>query len=601
MKKREKKRKYSVARNCFYVMKDSVRRYPLVMVCTLLISFISVAQSVLWAYLPTTVVSGIENGSGLSQILPAVGIIVIVIAAAHLANTYLSAVHTVQKSNYRQYYSIYVNNRIMNCRYQMLEDSGVQARIYQIMDLILPDDNSIGVNAVLNGVMNLFLTVVGIASCGAILKQLSGWIILFVPVISVINTLLTRITDRYIRTHRDEWAKTDRKIAYINEKLILKDYAKDIRSYHCENWILGRLERLITERGRWFCKVQNFSTGLGIVRILVNLVYDVVVMGYAVWAVGKGMISLSSFVLYIGLIAELSRFINRFFGAFNSLIAGSQDVQLIREFLEQGEEEQKKSGLLKQIGTDGVSICFDHVSFRYTEEGENVISDLNLCIRKGEKVAIVGGNGAGKTTLIKLLCGLYQPTEGRILINGLPMDEYEPEEVYRLFSAVFQDFIVFPFSLEQNVAMAEEREIDRDRVKQCLLDAGLTAYAERPEVKLISEAHEDGTDLSGGQTQKMLIARAIYKDAPVMLLDEPTAALDAVAEAELYEKYNSFAKGKTSVFISHRLASTRFCDRILFLKDGKVAEEGTHEELLAAGNEYAQMFETQSRYYKEEQ
>ncbi|MBQ8800525.1 MAG: ABC transporter ATP-binding protein [Lachnospiraceae bacterium] len=600
MKKQEKKGTYSVTQNCFYVMKDSIRRYPLVMVCTLLISFLSVAQSILWAYLPTAVVSGIEEGSSLKRILPTVGIIVLAIAATHLVITYLTAVHTVHKSNYRQYYNIYVNNRIMNCRYQTLEDSGVQARIDQIMNLILPDDNSIGINAVLNGVMNLILTVVGMASCAAILKQLSGWILLFVPVISVINTLLSRMVDSYIRTHRDEWAKTDRKIAYINEKLILKDYAKDIRSYHCENRILNRLERLIAERGRWFCKVQKFSTGLGVVRILVNLVYDVVVMGYAVWAVGKGMISISSFVLYIGLIAELSRFINRFFGAFNSLISGSQDVQIIREFLEQGENENKKSGLLKEVGTDGVSIRFDHVSFRYAEDGETVISDLNLCIGKGEKVAIVGGNGAGKTTLIKLLCGLYQPTEGRILINELPMEEYEPAEVYRLFSAVFQDFIVFPFSVAQNVAMEEEGKIDLTKVKQCLSDAGLEAYATRPDTKLVSEAHEDGTDLSGGQTQKLLIARAIYKDAPVMLLDEPTAALDAVAEAELYEKYNSFAKGKTSVFISHRLASTRFCDRILFLKDGKVAEEGTHEELLAAGNEYAELFRMQSGYYKEE-
>jgi len=601
MKKQEKRGNYSVAQNCFYVMKDSLRKYPLVMVCTLLISFLSVLLSLLWAYLPTTVVSGIEEGSGLGKILSIVGIIVLAIAAIHLGITYLTAVHTVHKSNYRQQYIIYVNRKVMKCSYQTLEDAGVQTRIDQILNLIFPDDNSIGINAMLNGVMNLILTAVGVVSCVAILKQLSGWIILFVPVISAINTLLSRMVDSYIRKYRDEWAKTDRKIAYINEKLILKEYAKDIRSYHCENWILDRLEKLIGERGKWFCKVQNFSTGLGIVRIAVNLIYDLVVMGYAVWAVGNGMISLSSFVLYIGLIAELSGFINRFFGAFNSLIAGSHDVQIIREFLEQGEEQGKKTGLLKEIGTDGVSIRFDHVSFQYTEDGEQVISDLNLCIRKGEKVAIVGGNGAGKTTLIKLFCGLYQPTDGRIYINEVPMEEYNSEEVYQLFSAVFQDFIVFPFSVAQNVAMEEEGKIDLNRVKQCLSDAGLDAYAKRPETKLVSEAHEDGTDLSGGQTQKMLIARAIYKDAPVMLLDEPTAALDAVAEAELYEKYNSFAKGKTSVFISHRLASTRFCDRILFLKDGKVAEEGTHEELLAAGNEYAQMFEMQSKYYKEEQ
>ncbi len=601
MKKQKLKGKYSVAQNCCYVMKDSLGKYPLVMVCTLVISFLSVLLSLLWTYLPTVVVGGIEEGSGLKRILLAVGIIVLGIAVLHLVITYLTAIHAVQKSNYRQQYTIYVNRKVMNCNYRTLEDAGVQAKIDQILNLILPDDNSLAINAVLNGVMNLLLTAVGMVSCVAILQQLSGWIILFVPIVSVINTLLSRVTDSYIRRHRDEWSLTDRKIAYINEKLILKDYAKDIRSYHCEEWILNRLESLIKERGVWFCRVQNFSTALGVVRIAVNLIYDIVVMGYAVWAVANGTISLSSFVLYIGLIAELSGFINRFFGAFNSLISGSNDVQVIRDFLEQDEEKGTKTGLLKEIGTDGVSIRFDHVSFSYEEDGEPVISDLNLNIRKGEKVAIVGGNGAGKTTLIKLLCGLYQPTEGRIYINERPMEEYDSEEVYELFSAVFQDFIVFPFSVAQNVAMVEEGNIDLKRVKQCLQAAGLDTYAGRPETKLISEAHEDGTDLSGGQIQKMLIARAIYKDAPVLLLDEPTAALDAVAEADLYEKYNSFAKEKTSVFISHRLASTRFCDRILFLKNGKVAEEGTHEELLAAGNEYAEMFEMQSRYYKEEQ
>ena len=601
MKKQKSKGKYSVVQNCCYVMKDSLRKHPLVMVCTLVISFLSVLLSLLWTYLPTVVVGGIEKKSGLGEILLTVGLIVSGIAVLHFVITYLNAVHTVQKSNYRQQYIIYVNRKVMNCNYRTLEDAGVQAKIDQILNLIFPDDNSLAINAVLNGVMNLLLTAVGMVSCAAILQQLSGWILLFVPVISAINTLLSRMTDSYFRRHRDEWSLTDRKIAYINEKLILKDYAKDIRSYHCEEWILNRLEKLIGERGIWFCRVQKFGTLLGVVRIAVNLIYDVVVMGYAVWAVSTGKISLSSFVLYIGLIAELSGFINRFFGAFNSLISGSNDVQVIREFLEQGEGETKKTGLLKEIGKEGVSIRFEHVSFSYEENGENTISDLNLCIRKGEKVAIVGGNGAGKTTLIKLLCGLYQPTEGRIYINEIPMEEYDSEEVYQLFSAVFQDFIVFPFSVAQNVAMEELHKIDNSRVKQCLQAAGLEAYAERPETKLVSEAHEDGTDLSGGQIQKMLIARAIYKDAPVLLLDEPTAALDAVAEADLYEKYNSFAKEKTSVFISHRLASTRFCDRILFLKNGAVAEEGTHEELLAAGNEYAEMFEMQSRYYREEQ
>ncbi|MBE5873512.1 MAG: ABC transporter ATP-binding protein [Lachnospiraceae bacterium] len=594
-----KDKKYSVLQNCLYVVKDATKNYPLVMVYSLIISFLSVLLSMLWAYMPATVLKGIEEHWKLSYIILAVAAIAVGMAIANFAVTYFAAVHSVAKNNCRQQYILYVNKKIMNCRYQTIENADVQVKIEQVENLIFPDNDSIGINAVLCGVKNLILTAVGVVSCIAILQQLSGWIILFVPVISLINTLIGRLCDRYYQKNRDNWSKTDKKIAYINEKLILKEYGKDISAYGCEDWILDRLESHIRERAGWFRKIQNFDDALGVIRILVNLVYDVVVMGYAVWGVLNGSITLSSFVLYMGLISQLSSFINRFLGSFNSLIAGSNDVQLIRDFLEKDEQLPAKTGLKEQVGEGPLSIRLENVSFRYTEEGEDVISNLNLCIQKGEKVALVGENGAGKSTLIKLISGMYRPTEGEIYLNDVPVSEYAPEEIYELLSVAFQDFVVLPFSIACNVAMAEEQDVDRELVRRCLTEVGLDKYAADMDEKLISEAHVDGRDLSGGEVQRMLIARALYKNAPILLLDEPTAALDAVAESELYQKYHSLTAGKTSLFISHRLASTRFCDRILFMKNGGIAEEGTHEELLAAGKEYAELFELQSRYYKD--
>ena len=229
-----------------------------------------------------------------------------------------------------------------------------------------------------------------------------------------------------------------------------------------------------------------------------------------------------------------------------------------------------------------------------------MISDLNLTIKKGEKLAIVGENGAGKTTLVKLMTGMYTPTEGRICYNGIPIHEYERNEIYQLISAAFQDCVIYPFSIADNIVLGNPVRSE-ELIRKCMKDVGLEKYIPRINDMLISEASENAIDLSGGERQRLLIARAIYKNTPVLVLDEPTAALDAVAESELYLLYKKFAENKTSLFISHRLASTRFCDRIIFLKNGRILEEGTHEHLMEEKKEYAKLFELQSRYYKKGQ
>ncbi|MBQ7919022.1 MAG: ABC transporter ATP-binding protein [Lachnospiraceae bacterium] len=244
----------------------------------------------------------------------------------------------------------------------------------------------------------------------------------------------------------------------------------------------------------------------------------------------------------------------------------------------------------------------EDVSYRYPEAENDTIKHMNLTIKPGEKLAIVGLNGAGKTTLVKLLCGFLDPTEGRVLLNGEDIRKYNRRDYYDLFSAVFQDFSVLEASVAVNVAQNVDN-IDENRVRLCIEKAGLTEKVNSLpagiDSKIGRQIYEDGVELSGGQTQILMLARALYKDGAVLVLDEPTAALDPIAENDIYHKYSEMTKGKTSLFISHRLASTRFCDRILFLENGEIAEEGTHESLLAWGGGYAKLFEVQSRYYKE--
>ena len=244
----------------------------------------------------------------------------------------------------------------------------------------------------------------------------------------------------------------------------------------------------------------------------------------------------------------------------------------------------------------------ENVSFRYPGAEEDIIHDLNLTVHPGEKLAIVGLNGAGKTTLVKLLCGLLDPTEGKVLLNGKDIRDFNRRSYYDLFSAVFQEFSVLDVTVAEQIAQTTEN-IDYDRIADCIDKAGLTEMiAKLPkglQTHVGREVHLDGVLFSGGQTQRLMLARALYKDGPILLLDEPTAALDPIAENDIYMKYSEMTHGRTSMFISHRLASTRFCDRIIFVADGGIKEEGTHESLLALGGEYAKLFEVQSRYYQE--
>jgi ABC-type multidrug transport system fused ATPase/permease subunit len=240
------------------------------------------------------------------------------------------------------------------------------------------------------------------------------------------------------------------------------------------------------------------------------------------------------------------------------------------------------------------------VSYTYPNSESPTIKNINLTIEAGEKIALVGLNGAGKTTLVKLICGMYTPTSGSILVNGYDINEYNREEYYSIISAVFQQYKFLPVSIAQNISIFKP---DNARLEECIEYSGIRDKLEKlPDginTPLIKELNPNGAELSGGESQKLLLARAIYKPSSILVLDEPTAALDPIAESEMYGRYNDFAADKTSLFISHRLASTRFCDRIVYIQDGEIKEIGTHDALLNANGKYAELFNIQSHYYKD--
>ena len=250
-------------------------------------------------------------------------------------------------------------------------------------------------------------------------------------------------------------------------------------------------------------------------------------------------------------------------------------------------------------------IVFENVSYRYPGSESEVIQSLNLTIKEGQKLALVGENGAGKTTLAMLAAGIYKPTQGRVLWDGIDVATIPRQERNRQLLFVFQDVFVFAGTLAENVCGCERQDIDEPRLWKALEEAGLEEMVRKLpkgiDTPLTTYIEKDGVQLSGGQTQRLMLARALYKDGSLLILDEPTSALDPLAEAELYRNYYRLVKDDTSIFISHRLSSTQFCDRVVFLKNGTVAEDGTHAELLALGGSYSEMFEAQAQYYKDDE
>ena len=305
--------------------------------------------------------------------------------------------------------------------------------------------------------------------------------------------------------------------------------------------------------------------------------------------------------LYFTAVSTFTTWVMGILQAAEKLHEESLDLSQVREFLEYPEPFRFEGGTAIPKA-DAYELRLEHVSFRYPGAEEDTIHDLDLTVRPGEKLAIVGLNGAGKTTLVKLLCGLFDPTEGRVLLNGVDVRDLNRREYYGLFSAVFQEFSILDVTVAENIAQTTE-DIDTKKLWDCIEKAGLTETIQKLPKGLDThvgrQVYLDGVLFSGGQTQRLMLARALYKDGAILLLDEPTAALDPLAENDIYQKYKDMTAGKTSLFISHRLASTRFCDRIIFVADGHITEEGTHDQLLARGGAYAKLFEVQSRYYQE--
>jgi len=329
-----------------------------------------------------------------------------------------------------------------------------------------------------------------------------------------------------------------------------------------------------------------------------------VAYGYLIYLAFSGKIDAGEFVLYFAAITGFSGWLGSIFSQLAEMKRISLFVTKFRNYLDFPDVFKREGGIsVYDKLTSPCRIELKNVCYRYLGAESDTLHNINLTIKPGEHLGIVGLNGAGKTTLVKLICGLIDPTSGEILYDGINIKEYDRIEYYRIFSAVFQQYSLLPLSIEEAIAETTVENINNNKVKDCLITAGLwdkvISLPNGAKSVLDKSINDDAVVFSGGETQKLLLARAIYKESPVLILDEPTAALDPIAENKLYENYHEITDEKTSIFISHRLASTRFCDRIILIDNGRIAETGTHIELLKTEGIYFSLFETQAKYYRD--
>lgn len=610
MKKEENKtekrnplhKEYGLFSNIRFILKKTIEQERFLLVLFPLGMIGEPFMKYLWTFWSKAILDMITRGEDIQRLFWTMALFVVLMLFTTLVCTYYNNGIGWRYIKARMGIMGEMNRKAMTIDFEHLENTDV-------MDCFQKARNACGGNY--NGVEGMmrrsgtFLNSLAVVVVGIlILGTMNPWIVAGMVLLALINFFITDYVNKTAKAKVwDPLATWWRKRAYLQNITTSFDMAKDIRMFGLREWLMEKYRQLNVTRYAAQIKNGKLWFWASVSSNVMWFLSQLMIYAWLVYSVVRGNMTLGNFSLYLSSSGTFFSYISMLLGDVSDLLAKSREVDDFRSFLDFDGGETKAEGkiLTKQPSYEFV---FENVSFKYPKAEKFALRELNLTLQAGERLAVVGLNGAGKSTMIKLLLRLYEPTEGRILLNGVDVREYDKRSYYDIFAPVFQQVELFAFPMEENVSMKEPAKTDSGRAEKCLRDAGLSeklaSLPKGTKTEMLKVVYDDGVDLSGGEKQKLALARALYKDAPVVVLDEPTAALDALAEAQLYEDFDRLIGGKTAVYISHRLSSTQFCKNIAMFADGRMVEYGTHKELMEKNGEYAKMFRIQAQYYVDE-
>lgn len=560
---------------------------------------VAIVIPTLIAIIPKVIIETIERGISLEQFIFTISIFFSLAILLSWIQPMLEEKLNAFQKNISMHYAVEAFHKLLDMNYSVLESYDGRYKYERCKKFAFSGNTSDGAWAIVR-VTGLLTALFGITTYLAIISIVDFKLVLLILLTCSFEYLFNKAITK-VATHTENiMAKQELKFSYFFRIASDSNIAKDTRIFDAKDWLCQHLSKAVIAYTNILHWDTQKTTKLTLSQSVCALIRDIATFIFLIVSVLNGKISVADFTFYFGLISGFSIWINEISGHLTSLQRISGEAEKYQEFINLPntilDENCNKCSLSVIEKIEFRDVCFDY------GDGKEVLSNINFVVNKGEKIAIVGENGAGKTTLIKILCGLYKPTKGSILINNKDISCFNLSEYYNCLSAIFQEFVLLPTTLFSNItgnSSGNPKSVEW-AIEQAGLKEKISQLPNGLNTNLITQMNDIATDFSGGEQQKLLLARAIYKDSSVLVLDEPTSAMDALAEEALYQKYAEISKEKISFFISHRLTSTKFCTKIFFLKNGTITETGSHRELLNLGKEYKEMYNIQGIYYRKE-